>query len=56
VDGIGSGSCPLVGFVISGVEPPGSATTVSVRWIFGRYVERIGSGWNRLRIVSSCGL
>jgi hypothetical protein len=26
VDGTGSGSCPVAGFGISGVEPPGSAT------------------------------
>jgi hypothetical protein len=26
VDGTGSGSCPMVGFGISGVEPSGSAT------------------------------
>jgi hypothetical protein len=26
VDGTGSGSCPVVGFGISGVEPSGSAT------------------------------
>jgi len=25
VDGTGSGSCPIVGFDISGVEPPGFA-------------------------------
>jgi hypothetical protein len=30
VDGTGSGSCPVAGFGISGVEPWGSATTVSV--------------------------
>jgi hypothetical protein len=30
VDGTGSGSCPMVGFGISGVEPSGSATAVSV--------------------------
>jgi hypothetical protein len=29
VDGTGSGSCPMVGFGISGVEPSGSATRVS---------------------------
>jgi hypothetical protein len=29
VDGTGSGSCGVVGFGISGVEPPGSATRVS---------------------------
>jgi hypothetical protein len=27
VDGTGPGSCPVVGFVISSVEPSGSATT-----------------------------
>jgi len=26
VDGTGSGSCPVTGFGISGVEPSGSAT------------------------------
>jgi hypothetical protein len=26
VDGTGSGSCPVAGFSISGVEPSGSAT------------------------------
>jgi len=26
VDGTGSGSCPMAGFGISGVEPSGSAT------------------------------
>jgi hypothetical protein len=30
VDGTGSGSCPMTGFGISGVEPWGSATTVLV--------------------------
>jgi hypothetical protein len=30
VDGNGSGSCPVAGFGISGVEPWGSATTVLV--------------------------
>jgi hypothetical protein len=30
VDGTGSGSCPVVGFGISGVEPSGSATAVLV--------------------------
>jgi hypothetical protein len=29
VDGIGSGSCPMAGFAISGVAPLGSATRVS---------------------------
>jgi hypothetical protein len=29
VDGTGSGSCGVVGFGISGVEPSGSATRVS---------------------------
>jgi hypothetical protein len=29
VDGTGSGSCPVAGFGISGVEPSGSATRVS---------------------------
>jgi hypothetical protein len=29
VDGTGSGSCPMAGFGISGVEPSGSATRVS---------------------------
>jgi len=29
VDGAGSGSCPKLGFFISGVEPSGSATRVS---------------------------
>jgi hypothetical protein len=29
VDGTGSGSCPVTGFGISGVEPSGSATRVS---------------------------
>jgi hypothetical protein len=28
VDGTGSGSCPMAGFGISGVEPSGSATRV----------------------------
>jgi hypothetical protein len=28
VDGTGSGSCPMTGFDISGVEPSGSAITV----------------------------
>jgi len=27
VDGTGSGSCPMAGFGISGVEPSGSVTT-----------------------------
>jgi hypothetical protein len=36
VDGTGSGSCPVAGFDISGVEPWGSALTVIVRWILGR--------------------
>jgi hypothetical protein len=30
VDATGSGSCPVWGFGISGVEPPGSATRESV--------------------------
>jgi hypothetical protein len=30
VDETGSGSCPVAGFGISGVEPLGSATTVLV--------------------------
>jgi len=34
----------MVDFAISGVEPWGSATTVLVRWILGRYVVRIGGG------------
>jgi hypothetical protein len=29
VDGTGSGSCPMVGFGISGVEPSGSAARVN---------------------------
>jgi hypothetical protein len=29
VDGTGSGSCPVAGFGISGVEPLGSATRVN---------------------------
>jgi hypothetical protein len=29
VDGTGSGSCPMAGFGISGVEPSGSDTRVS---------------------------
>jgi len=29
MDGTGSGSCPVAGFGISGVEPSGSATRVS---------------------------
>jgi hypothetical protein len=28
----------------------------TVRWILGKQVARTGSGWNWLRIVSSCGL
>jgi hypothetical protein len=44
VDGTGSGSCPIAGFGISGVEPWGSATTVLVRWILGRQVVRMGGG------------
>jgi len=31
VDGTDSGSCPMVGFGISGAESSGSATTVLVR-------------------------
>jgi hypothetical protein len=34
VDGTGSGSCPMAGFGISGVEPWGSATRVS-QLVFG---------------------
>jgi hypothetical protein len=30
VDGTGSGSCPMAGFGVSGVEPLGSATTVLI--------------------------
>jgi hypothetical protein len=53
VDETGSGSCPVAGFGISGVEPSGSATKeLSVR----ECVVRMEDGWNRLRIVSSCGL
>jgi hypothetical protein len=35
VDGTTSGSCPVAGFGISGVEPSGSATSVGflVRWL-----------------------
>jgi hypothetical protein len=33
VDGTGSGSCPMEGFGISGVEPSGSATRELVRTI-----------------------
>jgi hypothetical protein len=29
VDGTGSGKCPIAGFGISHVEPPGSGTRVS---------------------------
>jgi hypothetical protein len=37
VDGTRSGSCPMVGFRTSGVEPSGSATTVLVsKMILGR--------------------
>jgi hypothetical protein len=32
VDGTGSGSCPMAGFGISGVEPSGSATSQSVSY------------------------
>jgi hypothetical protein len=48
----------MAGFVISGVEPSGSATRVSylVRWILRKYVVRMGGGWNWLRIVSNDGL
>jgi hypothetical protein len=31
VDGTGSGSCPMAGFSISGVEPRGSAITVLIQ-------------------------
>jgi hypothetical protein len=31
VDGTGSGSCPVTGFGISGVEPSGSATRELVK-------------------------
>jgi hypothetical protein len=48
-----SESCPLTSFGISGVESAGSATTVSVRWILGRWVVRMGGGSNWLRIVSN---
>jgi hypothetical protein len=33
VDGTGSGSCPVAGFGISGVEPSGSATRESVDYM-----------------------
>jgi hypothetical protein len=33
VDGTGSGSRPMAGFGISGAEPWGSATTVSVNFM-----------------------
>jgi hypothetical protein len=46
----------MVGFGISGVEPSGSATAVSVRLILGRQVVRMGGGWNWHRIMSSSGL
>jgi hypothetical protein len=42
VDGTGSGSCPMAGLGISGVEPWGSATTVLVRRILVRQVVRMG--------------
>jgi len=34
VDGAGSGSCPMAGFGISGVEPSGSAITKLVKRMF----------------------
>jgi hypothetical protein len=30
VDGTGSGSCPMAGFGISGVEPSASATVMTI--------------------------
>jgi hypothetical protein len=39
VDGTGSGSCPVAGFGISGVEPSGSVTTESVNQSAGVYVR-----------------
>jgi hypothetical protein len=33
VDGTGSGSCPVAGFGISGVEPSGSASRASVLFL-----------------------
>jgi hypothetical protein len=33
VDGTGSGSCPMAGFGVSGVEPSGCATRELVRLI-----------------------
>jgi len=54
VDGTGSGSCPVAGFGISGVEPSGSATTVLVSKMDLRETGcEDGGGWNWLRIVSS---
>jgi hypothetical protein len=53
VDGTGSGSCPVAGFGISGVEPSDSVTTVSVSYIIEEQVVRMGGGWNWLRIVSN---
>lgn len=38
--------------VISGVQLPGFATTELIRYILGRYIVRVGNGWNWLRIVS----
>jgi hypothetical protein len=41
VDGTGSGSCPVAGFGISGVEPSGSATRelkVNLRWVYWSFV------------------
>jgi hypothetical protein len=56
VDGIGTGSCPVVGFHIISVESLGSATTVLVRWILGRSVVRMEGGWNWHRIMSNGGI
>jgi hypothetical protein len=50
VDGAGSGSCPVAGFGINGVEPSGSVTrelVKLVRRILGRLMMR--SSWNCLR-------
>jgi hypothetical protein len=39
--------------VISGVHDPGFATRELIRYVLGRYIVRVGNGWNWLRIVCS---
>jgi hypothetical protein len=45
----------MVGFGTRGVETSGSAAILLVSQILGKYVVRMGDGWNWFRIVSNGG-